>query len=612
MGGQIWGTAYYTNPYGELTHGGRTMKYATFVHMDAKVNFDFDMVTPGLGAQLGFSFKGGGDKDIDYTINYTMYQATDPGLSTFRQFGSEVENNGYSKYYSFCYSYEYFGKVDYVRHFGDHFVQAVAMGNHRELISRDVGGMNNIPYRSEVFGLNAIYSYKDKYIANGTLGYSGTGDYPTNRRFFFSPGIGLGWVVSKEDFLKDNSILSYLKLRGSFGKSARNNFTSTRFPYKANVTTSNWDQGYIGNPNLHPEYVKGLDGGIDMTLFNCLNISASIFKERMDNAYISSTKYVPTFQGVSLGNYPNTNTGKFENHGWEVSVDFHKQLNKDWTVWAGASTWYNKNTVIYVGEMELDDSYYWPIKDGQPWPYFTEGYSTGTYNGYRFDVPEGETWRLADGSINPHVLFQNQEEIDNCGVDYSQAGTVRPGDFKYKDLNGDGMLNYKDADKYAYSRVPELYFNANLGFKYKRFEVSALFYGASHFLVPLGDEFFTGYNYDGFFFDMHEHAWTPERAANGEFINVPALSMSGTVSHNTNEYNLVDGTFLKLKNVEIAYNIPEKLARRLRTQSVRVALQGQNLCKWDRMPSKYIDPETGYIGVWQPMRVANIALNVTF
>ncbi len=612
MGGQIWGTAYYTNPYGELTHGGRTMKYATFVHMDAKVNFDFDMVTPGLGAQLGFSFKGGGDKDIDYTINYTMYQATDPGLSTFRQFGSEVENNGYSKYYSFCYSYEYFGKVDYVRHFGDHFVQAVAMGNHRELISRDVGGMNNIPYRSEVFGLNAIYSYKDKYIANGTLGYSGTGDYPTNRRFFFSPGIGLGWVVSKEDFLKDNSILSYLKLRGSFGKSARNNFTSTRFPYKANVTTSNWDQGYIGNPNLHPEYVKGLDGGIDMTLFNCLNISASIFKERMDNAYISSTKYVPTFQGVSLGNYPNTNTGKFENHGWEVSVDFHKQLNKDWTVWAGASTWYNKNTVIYVGEMELDDSYYWPIKDGQPWPYFTEGYSTGTYNGYRFDVPEGETWRLADGSINPHVLFQNQEEIDNCGVDYSQAGTVRPGDFKYKDLNGDGMLNYKDSDKYAYSRVPELYFNANLGFKYKRFEVSALFYGASHFLVPLGDEFFTGYNYDGFFFDMHEHAWTPERAANGEFINAPALSMSGTVSHNTNEYNLVDGTFLKLKNVEIAYNIPEKLARRLRTQSVRVALQGQNLCKWDRMPSKYIDPETGYIGVWQPMRVANIALNVTF
>ena len=613
MGGQIWGTSYYINPYGELTHGGRTMKYATFVHMDAKVNFDFDMVTPGLGAQLGFSFKGGGDKDIDYTINYTMYQATDPGLSAFRQFGSEVENNGYSKYYSFCYSYEYFGKVDYARHFGDHFVQAVAMGNHRELITRDVGGKNNIPYRSEVFGLNAIYSYNDKYIVNGTLGYSGTGDYPTNKRFFFSPGIGLGWVITKEDFLKNNSILSYLKLRGSFGKSARNNFTYARFPYKADVTTSNWDQGYIGNPDLEPEYVKGWDGGLDLTLFNCLSISASIFKENMDNAFISSTKYTPVFQGVSLGNFPNTNTGKFENHGWEVSVDFRKQLNKDWTVWAGASAWYNKNTVVDVGELEMDESYYWPIKDGQPWPYFGQGYPTGTYAGYRFDVPEGETWKLADGSINPHVLFQSEEEIESCGVDYSQAGSgVRPGDFKYKDLNGDGVLNHKDQDKYAYSRVPQLYFNANLGFKFKRFEVSALFYGVSNYLVPLGDEFFTGYNCDGFFFDMHEHAWTKERAANGEYINAPALSMSSTVSHLTNEYNLVDGTFLKLKNAEVAYNFSEKLSRKLHTQSVRIAIQGQNLCKWDRMPSKYIDPETGYIGVWQPMRVVNFALNVTF
>ena len=619
----IWGTVYNTNPYAELTHSGRTMKYATFVHMDAKVNFDFGMVTPGLGGQVGFSFKGGGDKDIDYAINYTMYQATDPSLTRFRQYGAEVDSNGYSKYYTFCYSYEYFGKAFYNRNFGDHGINAVFTGNHREMVTRDVGGKNNIPYRSELFGLNANYSYKDRYIINGTLGYSGSDALPTNNRFHFTPGVGAAWVASKEDWLRGNPVFSYLKLRGSYGRAARLNFTTGRFVYKADVSPSTWDQGSMANDSLEPEFVKGLDAGLDLTLFNCLNISGSVFKENVDNAYMGSTKYTPEFQGVSLGNYPATNTGKFSNKGYELSVQFNKQITKDFTLWAGAATWYNENQVIYEGEMERDKSYYWPKCPNHPdedWPYFSEGYSVGTYSGYRFDVPEGESWKMADGSINPHVLFNNQEEIDACGLDYSQLGTVRPGDFKYKDMNGDGVLNYKDADKFEYSRLPRQYFNANIGFRFKRFEVSALFYGVSKYMTPLGDEFFTGYNYDGFFCDLHENAWTAEKAAQGitsdgryvAFINAPALSMSGTVSHVTNEYNLVDGSFLKLKNAEIAYNIPEKLCRRISAQDIRVALQGQNLLKWDRIPSKYIDPETGYLGYYQPMRVFNFALNITF
>lgn len=597
MGG-IWGTTYYVNPYGELTHGGRTMKYATFVHMDAKINFDFGMITPGLGGQVGFAFKGGGDKDVDYTISYTMYQASDPGLSSFRQFGGEFDTNGYSKYYSFCYSYEYFGRMDYKRHFGDHYVQAVAMGNHREVVTRDIGGMNNIPHRSEIFGINALYSYKDKYIVNGTLGYSGSDEFATNNRFFFTPGVGLGWVVSKEDFLKDSPVLSYLKLRGSYGVSARDRFTTYRFVYKAGVNTSTWDQGSMANESLEPEYVKGWDGGLDLTLFNCLTFTGSIFKENMDNAYMDSTKYIPVFQGVSLGNYPATNTGKFENHGYEIGFDFNKQLNKNLAIWFGASTWYNKNTVIYIGERERLK------EDGYPETYYTEGHSSGAIMGYRIDY---------EHSMNGDGLFNSQEEIDACGIDYSQAGKVRPGDFMYVDRNGDGVLNYKDQyhSKNDYGTMPNQYFNANLGFRYKRFEASAMFYGVSKYLRPIGDQFFVGYNNNGFFCDLHEDAWTPERAAAG-LKSSPALSMSSSVSTLTNAYNVVDGSFLKLKNVEIAYNLPEKIAAKLYTQQIRIALQGQNLLKWDKMPSKYIDPETGYLGVWQPRKVYNIALNVTF
>ena len=613
--GGIWGTSYKTNPYAELTHSGRTMKYATFVHMDAKVNFDFGMVTPGLGAQVGFSFKGGGDKDIDYTISYTMYQATNPGLTGFRQYGAEFDTNGYSKYYTFCYSYEYFGKAFYNRQFGDHNVQAVLMGNHRELVTADIGGMNNIPYRSEIFGLNATYAYKDKYIVNGTLGYSGSDVFPMSNRFHFTPGIGLGWVATKEEFLRDNDILSYLKLRGSYGKSARSNFTTIRFVYKSGTTTSTWDQSRQSNDSLEPEYVKGLDAGFDLTLFNCLSLTGSVFKENLDNGYMESTKYVPVFQGVSLGNYPATNTGKFENKGYEIGLQFHKQLTKDFTLSFGASTWYNQNKVVFVGEMEQDDTYYWP--NGSP--YFSEGYSYGTYGGYRFDTPAewGEdAWKTGEWKNHPitDIMFNSQEEIDACGIDYSQLGTVRPGDFKYKDLNGDGVLNYKDQDIYDYSSNPRRFFNANLGFQYKRFEFSALFYGASDYMRALGDAsgFFTGYNNDGLFFDIHEHAWTAERYANGEYINAPALSMSGTVSHVTNEYNLVDASFIKLKNVEFAYNLPENICRKIYAQDVRIALQGQNLYTWDKLPSKYMDPETIALDKYQPMRVYNLALNITF
>ncbi len=594
-----WGLSYKTNPYSELTHSGRTMKYATFVHMDAKLNFDFGMITPGLGGQAGFSFKGGGDKDIDYSINSTMYQAVSQDMTDFKQLGSEVDSNGYSKYYMFCYSYEYFGKMHYKRQFGDHYVQAMLMGNHREMATRDIGGKNNIPYRTENFGLNAVYSYKDKYVVNGSLGYSGSDEYPTEHRFFFTPGVGLAWVASKEDFLKHNDILTYLKLRGSYGIAARERATGYRFAYKSDVTTSNWLQGKMGNPNLEPEKVKGLDFGVDLTLFNCLTFTGSIFKENMDNVYIGSTTYVPEFQGISLGSYPDTNSGKFENHGWELGVDFKKQLNKDWTVSAGVSTWYNKNTIIDVGELPQDETYYWP--NGSP--YFTEGYSVGSAGGYRIDY---------EGSTTGNGLFNSQEEIDACGVDYSQLGTVRPGDFRFKDLNGDGVLNYKDMDKYDYCSIPRQYFNANLGVKYKRFEVSALFYGVSKYMRSISDQFLYGYTNDGFFCDIHENAWTAERYANGEKITGPALSMSSTVSSVTSEYNFVDASFIKLKNVEIAYNLSEKLCSRLHTQNIRVALQGQNLHSWDKMPSKYMDPESCYLGVWAPRKVYNFALNVTF
>ena len=592
----IWGTSYASNVYGELVKSGKTTEYSTYVYMDSKLNFDLYMITPGLKAELGFAFQGGGSKDIDYGINYTSYQATDGSNTSFRQSGDEYYTRGYSKYYTFSYNYQYHAKVFYEKYFNrDHFLSATLLGDHRESISSDIGGMNNIPYRVENWGLNAVYSYKDKYVLNGNLGYAGSGEFPSTHRFFLTPGIGAAWVVSNEGFLKGNNFLTYAKLRGSYGVTPRMSFNQGRFAYNASVTVGSWDQGYMGNPNLEPEKVKGLDAGIDLTFFNSLSVSASIYKENMDNAYMTSTRLIPTFQGISLGNYTARNAGKYENHGYEVSVDYRKQFSKNFSLWAGAATWTNKNTIIDVGELPLDETYYER--------YTKEGHSYGSIQYFVIDY---------ENSTSGNGLFNSQEEIDNCGLDLSQIKTTRPGDFRYKDLNGDGMITAKDMKTYKYTSVPEQFYSFNLGFRVKRVEVSALFYGAAKFVCNIGDNYSYGYMNDGVYSDLHANAWTAEKYAAGEYIDAPALSMQSTASHVANDYYLCEGDFLKLKNLEIAYTIPERWAKGMKAQEVRIALQGQNLFCWDKLPSVYIDPEIGTLGAYQPMKSLNASLNLTF
>ena len=595
----IWGTSFPTNPYGELTKSGKTTEYSTYIYMDSKLHFDLYMITPGLKGEIGFAFQGGGSKDIDYGINYTSYQAMDMSNTSFRQLGDEYDTRGYSKYYSFCYNYQYHAKLFYEKYFNkDHYISATALGDHRESISGDIGGMNNIPYRVENWGLNAVYAYKDKYIVNGNLGYAGAGEFPANHRFFATPGVGAAWVISNEGFLKGNNFLSYLKLRGSYGVTPRLYFNQGRFAYNANVKVGSWDQGYMGNPNLEPEKVKGMDAGIDLTLFNSLSVSASIFKENMDNAYIKSTKLIPSFQGISLSNYTNRNAGKFENHGYEISVDYRKQFSKNFTLWAGAATWTNHNTVIDIGELPNDETYYER--------YNSEGHPYGSIKYFEIDGFDAGNPDLTG------CLYNSKEEIENCGLDLTQIKATRPGDFKYVDQNGDGMISTKDMKFAEYGQIPEQFYSFNLGFRVKRVEVSALFYGAAKFMTNLANAYSYGYMNDGVYSDLQENAWTAERYAAGEPITAHALSMSNCASYETNDYYLRRGDFLKLKNAEIAYTLPEKVAKGMHAQEIRIALQGQNLFTWDKLPSKYIDPEVGTLGAFQPMKCVNASLNLTF
>ena len=593
----LYSIVYPINPYGEMCMSGYANAYATFIHMDTKVDFDLYMIAEGLKAQAAFVYKGGGTKNIDYSRNYTMYVATDASMQEFQQYGTyQATNATFSKNYTFCYSYDYFAKIFYNHTFGNHGINAFAYGDYREEVTRDVGSIMCVPYRTENFGIYGAYSYKDKYLLNATLGYSGSGDFDPDNRFFFTPAVGLGWVVSNENFLRGSDFLTFLKLRAEYGITARDRFGQGRFSYMSAVSYGSWNTGSIGNPNIEPEFIHGKEVGADITLWNSLNLTASLFKENINNCYVSGTSLIPMYQGIYLSNYPNANIGIMENHGYELGLNYSKSLSKDWTLSFGGTFTNNHNTIIYAAETPKSADYYQR--------YSSEGHPYGAIKGFRIDY---------EASSTGNGLYNSQEEIDASGLDYSALGTIRPGDFIYKDLNEDGKIDTRDYDYFEYpSKLPEQYFTFNAGLRFKNIEVNALFTGATHVMANIGDQFSYGYSWDGFYMDLHQNAWTPERYANGDLIDAPALSTVRSPSHYNNDYWVADGTYLKLRNVEIAYTFPAKAAEKMKVQDIRISLTGQNLATWDRLPTNQVDPEVRTIGMFQPYSYYNAGISITF
>lgn len=592
----LYGAQYPINPYGEMAMSGYANAYSTFIHMDTKVNFDLYMIAEGLKAEAAFVYKGGGTKNIDYSRNYTMYVATDGSMQEFEQYGGYLATNArFSKTYTFCYSYDYFARLYYNHKFGDHGINAFAYGDYREEITRDIGSKTSVPYRTENFGLYGAYSYKDKYLANLSLGYSGSGDFDPDNRFFFTPAVGLGWVASNEEFLKHSDFLTYFKLRGEYGITARDRFNQDRFSYMSAVSYGSWNTGAIGNPNIEPEFIRSREVGADITLWNSLNLTASVFKENVDNCYVNGTSLIPMYQGIALGNYPYANIGKLENQGYELGVNYIGKINKDWTVNLGGTFTNNHNMVLYSAEVPKDEDYYNR--------YLVQGQPVGAIMGYRIDY---------EASTTGNGLYNSQEEIENSGLDYTALGTIRPGDFIYKDLNEDGKIDAKDKDFFKYPSMPEQYFTFNAGIKFKNLELNALFTGATHVCAVIGDQFSYGCNWDGFYMDMHKNAWTAEKYAAGELIDAPALATKMSPSHQNNDYWVADGSYLKLRNVELAYTFPMKAVQKLGVQDIRLSLSGQNLATWDRLPSKQVDPEVRTMGMFQPYKCYNAGVSITF
>ncbi|SCM59052.1 SusC/RagA family TonB-linked outer membrane protein [Petrimonas mucosa] len=582
------------NPvYGMLNRSGYRTVIETNILAQTGLKFDLGFLTKGLSLSGGMAYQTYVRNETGTTQSYKRL-IRESDFSTLDNFVpyKTFENTplSYNKSAVFFYYLNFKGSIDYSRRFGDHSIDASAHTYYLRQEKEAAGSSNSVlPYKRQNFGVTALYGYKDRYYLKGDMGYSGSEQFHPDNRYSTTPAISGAWIASNEDFFT-SSLISLLKLRASYGISGNDQLGDSRFLYLDNIR-SDGSELERGNPSLEAEKIKKLNLGINLGLLNRFTVDFDYFKDHVDNMLINSNYRIPEYQGIPLGYFPKLNGGVMENKGFELSLGYRTNLTEEFSIFAQANMMQAVNKVIDINEAPLGSDYAYPLR--------TEGYSIGQLWGYKIDRSNG------------NGMFNSLEELDASGLTYS-FGNPRVGDFIYTDLNNDGIIDEKDKAPLGYGSLPQQEFSLTGGFQWKNWDFSFLLHGiskCSQFLSGVGAYESLG---KGIFNDIHLKAWTPERYAAGEEITFPALSLSPSTNHVANDFFLSDRSYLRLRNVELAYSLPQHLSKKITAENIRVALNIQNLLTFDKMKSKYIDPEIGSMNTFQPYRVFNIGISANF
>ena len=596
--------------------------YQTDLNLNLKLKHKLDYITQGLSISGTFSYNDLYRKGVKRERSIPSYSVTrnpkNPAELLF--FGGRLKHTTLTdRFKSSKWRRLYFEvATNYDRSFGKHNITALLLANGQK--TYDPGFEFNVP--AGIMGLagRVTYDYDRRYLIEGNMGYNGTENFAPGKRFGFFPAFSLGWVVTNEKFFPKNNIVTYLKLRGSYGEVGNDQVGGRRFLY----LPSTWGYGYegyrndgygaggyyfgssdgttkdpfytgawetrVGNPNVTWERAKKSNAGIDLNMFkDRLTINADIFQEKRDNI-LWNRGTVPGIVGSDL---PASNIGKVTNKGYEIQVHWGDKIG-DFTYGIGGNVSYAKNKIDYRDE------------PNNPHPWMNEtGYAIGQYRGY-----------LTNG------FYNTWQEVMQRPYSRFDGNKVQPGDLRYVDVNGDGVIDEKDRVPIGYANFPRYTFGANLNVGYKGFEISVLFTGTAQGSMPL--DFYTRnpfYMGTGAAFQhQYDGRWTPEKAQNGITPTFPRASMrtGDNINGLFSDFWLLSTDHIKLKNIEVSYLLQKKMwLEKTGISSVKLSVSGNNLYTWSKMHDGY-DPEqqdsngaaSGYL---YPMtRTYSVGLNVQF
>ncbi len=581
---------FRSNPLAQLRGEGNRSEVTRVLQGTLNANHKLDFWLEGLSANLFYTFDIQGRYISGRSQQYEVYERSPDG--TLTRFGTETPLNYLaSTFADNIRTNELWAGFDFDRSFGKHRLR---------INTRYQQAVTFVPTRLEdkrqgVSG-RMFYSFNNKYYADVVASYTGADNYMPGKQFGFFPAVAAGWVLSEEPFLQNSSILSYLKLRASYGK-AGNNSTgeANKFPYAHlyNPTNGSYPFGTsfsaqpgasentLPNPDITWETALKTDLGLDAQLFtDKLTLSANYFNENRRN--ILTNPIYPSILGLATYR---VNDGETRLRGFEGEISFRQNLGALTLLVSGNYT-YAKNQVLRINEA-AGLAEYQQQKDS----------NIGTVTGF------GKLMLISDG------IFKSQDEIDNSPVQRF-AGRLRPGDIRYKDVNNDGAIDNYDRVMTDFNDTPNAFYGFQLGMRYKALDFSLLAQGVTGRTIQVRTLVMAGSNNNGYINQFSPMAWTAENP----MAPYPRLGMSDR-SNNTadSDFWLRSGDYLRLKSVELGYTLPAAVLEKIRIRSLRVYVNGFNLLSFSKIAEK-VDPEMPFAGYnsYPYVRTLTAGLNLKF
>lgn len=459
-----------------------------------------------------------------------------------------------------------------------------------EKATNNTTSMSAIPKKYQGVSSRLTYGYKDTYMIDANFGYTGSENFKKGEQFGFFPAVALGWIPSNYDFIKRRlPFMNYLKIRASYGQVGNDRISDDRFPYltiiNSNATGGWGGQGLIENvvgaDNLAWEKSTKADLGVEAKFLNeRLSFVVDVFNDKREGIFQKRTQ-LPSYVGAVY--MPYSNVGAMKSYGSDGNVSFSQKVGKDISFTLRGNFTYSTNKILH-------------------WEQPFQKYDYLSYKGKPYNVSRGFI------SLG---LFKDDQDVKNSPA---QFGKLRPGDIKYKDVTGDGVITDDDRVPLSYSPIPRLMYGFGGEFTYKDFTLGLLFKGTGKSDFFLNNN---GYGYIPFYGGAlgnvlsiageQNNRWTPSSysgnpATENPNAKFPRLSYGYNENNSkTSSFWMADSRYLRLQEVTLNYNLKHKaLKQYLGISSVDLQLIGYNLAVWDKVD--LWDPElAGYNGYAYPI-----------
>ncbi len=578
------------NPWLEVTQGGYNFRTSSKLQTLFSVEQDLRQLTKGLKAKVLFSFDRWNQSERGRTTNVgTVFPATGrdaEGNLIYSQFQTGDESMPHYNRSEYGNTNIYLeADVMYNQRFGKMDVDALFLYNQQAYDNGDIQD-----YRKQGIAGRLSGTYDNRYVAEFNFGYNGSENFAKGKRFGFFPSFALGWLMSEEPWMESlKTKFNKIKFRASIGRAGDDNIGGRRFAYLTTLKTSG-DYGYTwgttgqryfdgilegeyGVSNLTWETVTKQNLGVELGLFNAIDFTFDIFSEKRKDIFMRRSS-VPSQSGIPYESQPYANYGKMENHGIEFTINLHKQWNKDFYTSAYGNFTFAKNKVTEFDEPEV---------------------KKGTHR-----AQTGRSWGELYGLTAERLFTADDFNADGslkAGIPEQRVGGAQlfPGDIKYKDMNGDGVITEEDEGFIGGTLDPRIVYGFGGVISYKHIDVNFFFQGVGDvYRVIGGQPYFLpggGTTTEGNAYSYNiDDRWTES--------NPDPYAFWPRLTYGPNQNNYRSSTwwkknmsFLRCKTIEVGYTLPKAWVERVYAKSCRIFISGNNLFCLSGF--KLWDPELG-------------------